>query len=385
MQKRIYFDFAASTPVDPEVLDAMLPYFSERYGNPSSVHSFGQDAQIAVDQARAKIAGVLGSLSQEVIFTASATEANNLAILGVLRQAVRKGNPVHVITSAIEHESILEPLAYAEKELGVTVSRLPVSKGGMVQLSDVEKALRPETALVSVMLANNEIGMIQPIAEITALVKKLAPSAVMHTDAVQAANYLSVLVRDLGIDMMTLSSHKIYGPKGAGILYAKKGTMFEPLVFGGGQEYGKRSGTENVPAIVGCAEALSRAQVAREEESRKVKALSDYFITEVLARIPGTILNGAKEPRLPNNANIFFPYMSAAELIVAFDMEGVAVSAGSACQSKALAESHVLTAIGLSKADAKSSLRFSFGKHLLKSDIDRVLDVLVKLTSKLKK
>lgn len=382
---KIYLDYAASTPVDPEVLEAMRPYFSERYGNPSSVHSFGQEAQIAVDQARAKIAGVLGCLSQEIIFTASATEANNLAVLGVLRQAARAGKPVHAVTSVIEHESVLEPFLYAEKELGVAVTRLPVTKDGLVRLEDVERALRPETALVSVMLANNEIGTVQPVAALAALVKKHAPSAVVHADAVQAANYLSVSVRDLGLDMMTLSSHKIYGPKGAGILYARKGVAFEPLVFGGGQEYGKRSGTENVPAIVGCAEALLRAQAAREAESRKVHALCDYFIREALNRIPQAVLNGAKEPRLPNNANILIPGASAADLIFALDMEGVAVSAGSACQSKALTQSHVLTAIGLSKAEAKSSLRFSFGKHTQKSDIDRVLDVLVKLTAKLKK
>ncbi len=400
--KKIYLDYAASTPVDKEVLQAMLPYLCEKYGNPSSAHSFGQDAQIAMDAARAKVAAALGCLSQEIIFTGSATEANNLAVVGVLREAVKKGKEVHAIVSAIEHESVLEPFFFAEKEWGVKVSRISVTKDGFIRPEMVKDALTEHTALVSVMYANNEIGTIQPIFEISEIIRNFKKELGMknkesgihsefrihnslfpffHTDAVQAANYLSLNVAELGVDMMTLSGHKIYGPKGVGALYIRKGTQIAPLLFGGGQEYGKRSGTENVPAIVGFAAALENAVARKEAETRTVKILTDYFMEQVVARVPDVRVNGSRENRLPNNANILFPGVRAADLIMALDMEGIAASAGSACQSKALAESHVLSALGLSKKDAQSSLRFSFGKYTTKEEVDTVLDILVKLVN----
>ncbi|MBI1754753.1 cysteine desulfurase [Candidatus Azambacteria bacterium] len=382
--KRIYLDYAASTPVDEEVLKAMLPYFSETYGNPSSVHAFGQDAQSAVDTARAKTAAALGCLSQEIIFTGSATEANNLALIGVAEEALKKRKNIHIISSRVEHESVLEPLSYLEKERGASVTYLPVTSGGFVRPEDVQNALREDTALVSIMYANNEVGTIQPIAEIANVIRAHNKKfrVFFHTDAAQAASYLPLAVAQLGVDLMTLSGHKMYGPKGVGALYIKKGTPVAPLVHGGGQEYGKRSGTENVPAVVGFAAALERAVAHREEAAGQAEALRNYFIAQITARIPDTRLNGSRENRLPNNANILFPGANAAELIVALDMEGIAVSAGSACQSKALAESHVLSAIGLSKKDAKSSLRFSFGNYTTKEDLDAVLDILVKLEKK---
>ena len=386
--QRIYLDYAASTPVDEDVLKAMMPYFSEIYGNPSSVHAFGQEAQAAVDKARAQIAGVLGCLSQEVIFTGSATEANNLAILGVLREAIKKVKGAHVVTSQIEHESVLEPLAYAEKELGVRVTHLPVTKEGLVRPEDVKKALSAETVLVSIIYANNEIGTIQPIGEISKVVAAYKKSAggeypYLHTDAAQAAYSLPLRVADMGVDMMTISGHKIHAPKGVGLLYAKKGMRLAPVLFGSGHEYGKRSSTENVPYIVGLARALSGA--AAHLYISRIRELRDYFISETLRKIEGTSLNGSTESRLPTNANILFRGVSAADLIMMLDMEGIAVSAGSACQSKALAESHVLSAIGLSKKDAKSSVRFSFGKYTTKEDVDRVVAVLVKLVNRFTK
>lgn len=385
--KRIYLDYAATTPLDETVLKAMLPYFSEKYGNPSSVHAFGQEAQGAVDAARAKVSAALSCLLQEVIFTGSATEANNMAVFGAMRAATRTGRKAHILTSAIEHKSMREPIAAVAKELGADVTYLPVGKDGVVRVEGVAKALRDDTALVSIMYANNEVGSIQPLAEISEIIKthkKLQASrsmfqALFHTDAAQAANYFSLSVAELGVDMMTLSGHKIYGPKGIGALYLKKGTPLTPLIFGSGQEYGKRSGTENVSHIVGFAVALERAGEEKEKESRRVAELRDYFVAQVLARIPNTSMNGGVKRRLPNNANVLFLGRSAPELILALDLAGVAVSAGSACQSKAISESHVLLALGLSKKDANSSIRFSLGRYTTKDDIDTALAALVKL------
>ena len=391
---RIYLDYSSTTPVDPAVLRAMLPYFSDNFGNPSSVHSFGQNAQRAVDSARQKTADFLGSLSQEIIFTGSATDANNLAILGIVGQIRRQRpkQPLHIIVSAIEHESVLAPARKAERDFGASVTYLPVNRDGFVDANALRDALTENTVLVSVMYANNEIGTIQPIAEIVKIIKahnqKLPATsyqlpALLHTDAAQAALYLPMKVADLGVDAFTLSGHKMYGPKGIGALYLKKGTLLDPLIVGAAQEYGKRAGTENVPYVVGLGEAVSLVSKWREE-NEKLKELRDYFVKEIKERISRASLNGASENRLPNNANIRFDGVNSADLLLLLDQEGIAVSAGSACESKAQTDSHVLRALGLSAAQTRSSLRFSLGQATTKDDLDRAIEVLVKLVKRLK-
>lgn len=390
--QRVYLDYSATTPVDKKVLTAMMPYFSKRFGNPSSVHGYGQEALVALDRARHAVADMLGCLSQEVIFTGSATEANNLALHGVARTILERKKPVHIITSAIEHESVQTPLAQLARNPNISVTYVPVSRDGFIDLDMFQNSLTEYTALVSVIYANNEIGTIQPIKEIADIIqahnKKFQVSGskfqvLFHTDAAQAAFYANMNVHELGVDLMTLSGHKMYAPKGVGVLYVKKGTPLAPLIFGSGQEYGKRSGTENIPGIVGMGEAC--AQIKENKEIvEKIKKLRDYFIAQVRIKIAIASLNGAEKRRLPGNANILFKNIRAQDLIVMLDSEGIAVSAGSACQSKALAFSHVLSAIGLSEKDARSSIRFSFGTYTTKKDIDRVVAVLVKLIKQLK-
>jgi len=387
--KRIYLDHAATTPLDGDVSAAMMPYFSEQFGNPSSVHSYGREAQQAVDRARHMVADVFGCLSQEVIFTGSATESNNFAIQGVVRNAQKRGNPVHVITSSIEHESVTSPCKQMERE-GVSVTYLPVSQDGFIDPTDVAQALTEHTVLVSVMYANNEIGTIQPISEISEIIqehnlktKSYKLKTVFHTDAAQAAYFLPCRVADLGVDLMTVSGHKAYGPKGTGVLYVKKNTELIPLIFGSGQEYGKRSGTENVPGIVGISTALAKAVADRDETGKRIIDLRDHLIARVCKEIPGASLNGSQKERLPGNANFLFRGTRSQDLLYMLDEEGVAASAGSACQSKALSYSHVLHALGLSEKDANASIRFSLGKDTTKKDIDSAVSILVKSIRKL--
>lgn len=384
--KRIYLDHAATTPLDGDVSAAMMPYFSEQFGNPSSVHAYGRDAQQAVDRARHTVADVFGCLSQEVIFTASATESNNCAIQGVVRHARVSGNPIHIVTSAIEHESVVSPLKQMERE-GVSVTYLPVSRDGFVDPNDVAHALTEHTVLVSIMYANNEIGTIQPIQKIAKIItdfrKKNKELPYFHTDAAQAAYFLPCRVADLGVDCMTVSGHKAYGPKGTGVLYIKKNTALTPLLFGSGQEYGKRSGTENVPGIVGISMALAKAAADRNETGKRISDLRDHFIARVCKEISGTTLNGAQKDRLPGNANFLFKGMRSQDLLYMLDEEGIAASAGSACQSKALSYSHVLHALGFSEKDANASIRFSLGKDTTKKDIDYTVSVLTRSIQKL--
>lgn len=385
--KRIYLDHAATTPLDSDVFAAMKPYFSEEFGNPSSVHSYGRDAQEAVDRARHAVAGVLGCLSQEVIFTGSATESNNCAIRGIVENAKKKGIVPHVIASSIEHESVASPLKALERD-GVSVTYLPVSKGGFVDPVAVADALTECTVLVTVMYANNEIGTIQPIRAIADIIgnfrKKNKEVVYFHTDAAQAAYFLPCRIADLGVDLMTLSGHKAYGPKGIGALYVKKNTPLAPLLLGSGQEYGKRSGTENVPGIVGMGAALAKAAQTREEVGKRVTELRDHFIARVQEEIPGAQLNGAQSDRLPGNANFLFQGVRSQDLLYMLDEEGIAASAGSACQSKALSYSHVLHELGLSEKDANASIRFSLGKDTTQKDIERAVAVLVQSIRRLK-
>jgi len=401
----VYLDYAASTPIDQSVLRAMLPYFREEYGNPSSIHGFGQRALAAIDEAREKVAAFLGSVPSEVIFTGSATEANNLAIQGVVRssQSAVNGAP-HIITSQIEHDSVLEVCRQLEKE-GVEVTYLPVTKEGLVLASDLEKALKHNTILVSIMYANNEIGTIQPIAETANIIKNentkrhtlsaKHPRIIFHTDAVQAANYLNCNIDKLGVDLLTLSAHKIYGPKGVGALYIRKGTVLRPLISGGGQEFNLRPGTENVAGIVGFGAAITQvtrlrqgyggqagnklpafAKAAAGKQVTGITSLRDMLINKMLKNIPRARLNGSAEIRLANNANFCFPGVDAESLIIALDQKGIAVSSGSACSTRAIKPSHVLRAIGLSDKDARSSVRFSLGRYSTAAEINYLMEIL---------
>lgn len=396
---RIYFDYASSTPVDPEVIRAMSPYFAKQFGNPGSLHSFGQEAQAAIDRSREVLTRSLGAEFREIVFTGSATEANNLALRGVLRAFLSGrasgacGNlRPRIIVSSIEHESILRTARDLEKE-GVETVSVPVGKEGVIDLGVLERALRAETILVSVMFANNEIGTIQPIAEISDMLCRFREKnssglfPLFHTDAVQAFQFLDCNVKDLGVDLLTLSAHKIYGPKGIGMLYIKKGGMAEkkegsyafisPVITGGGQEFNFRSGTENVPFMCGFAKAVELASSLRISESKRIRALKDHFWKKLKMAYPSIGVNGPLDSRsLPNIINVYFPKYSAEELLMKFDLRGMAVSSGSACAARSPGPSHVLAALGVSAERAKSSIRFSFGKATTKHEIDSALRII---------
>lgn len=402
VKKQIYFDYAATTPIDSDVLRQMMPYLKENYGNPSSVHSLGQKAVIAIDEAREQIAQFLNCLSEEIIFTGSATEANNLAIKGVIESSKfqvpssklhASSFKPHIITSQIEHHAVLEPCCQAEKR-GAEVTYLPVDKEGLISALDVKKAIKPQTILVSIVYANNEIGAIQPIAEIGNIIYKLRNSKsqalnskqypIFHTDAVQAVNYLDCDVKKLNIDLLTISGHKIYGPKGIGALFIKKGTPIEPQILGGGQEFNFRSGTENVAGIVGLGAAIKKAQTLKLK-NKNLEKLRDKLIDRILASIPGSQLNGSRKKRLPNNINISFKDVEGEAIAINLDYEGIAVSTGSACSSKSLESSHVLLALDSSHERAHGSLRFSLGKNTTEKEIDRILNILPRIIKRLRK
>ncbi|MGC9603041.1 MAG: cysteine desulfurase family protein [Minisyncoccia bacterium] len=374
--KRIYLDFAASTPTDPAVVKAMMPYFTEEFGNPGSLHSFGQEAQGAVDKARESVAKAIGADFREVIFTGSATEANNLVLRGVTG-AARPIRP-KIIISSIEHESILDTARDLEKDAclrrqGVEMVYIPVDKKGIVDIEKIKDALDGRTTLVSVMYVNNEIGSIQPIQEISRLIKNSGGHALLHTDAAQAFNYFDCNVKKLGVDLMTLSGQKIYGPKGIGALYVGKSAQekLKPIVTGGGQEFGLRSGTENVAAIVGFGKAVELAEKSRSKNTKEVKALKDYFWRGLKKFYPQAEMNG--DSKAPHILNVYFPTEYAGDLLVKLDIAGVAASAGSACSARSYAPSPVLQALGLSQERVRGSLRFSFGKTLKTEDMKRAL------------
>ncbi|MDO8443507.1 MAG: cysteine desulfurase family protein [Candidatus Azambacteria bacterium] len=392
---KIYLDYAATTPVDREVMKAMLPYFSDKFGNASSIHSFGQEAITAVDQAREKIARYFDCDFTEIIFTGSATESNNLAIMGIVKKIFhptgdhpKGGNfqKKHIITTAIEHESALEPLRELGKA-GCEITYLPVDKEGLLKISDLEKSIKDTTILVSIIYANNEIGTIQPIKEIGKLLEKInkkrkeigLSKIYFHTDAVQALNYLECRPDWLKVDLLTFSGHKIYGPKGIGGLYIRKGTSLSPIVSGGGQEFGLRSGTENIASIVGLAKAVESASTNKEKNYKKVLDLRNQMLTDIIKYRKGTVkLNGSPKSYLPNILNLRFLGLSNETLIVALDQVGVAVSAGSACSGRALSVSHVLTAIGLTPKQAKESIRISIGKNTTKQEIKKAVRIINK-------
>lgn len=396
-KNKIYLDYSATTPVDPRVAKKMMPYFSKEYGNPSSIHQFGQKALGAIDEARQKIASFLGCKASEIVFTGSATEANNLAIKGVVYKlySINPNFKPHIITTKIEHDSILKVCEFLERE-GVEVTYLSPTTEGIVQPKDIQKALKENTALVSVMYANNEIGTIQPITEISKVIESFRRQnsklpglnyqlPLFHTDAVQAVNYLDCNVNTLGVDLLTVSGHKIYGPKGVGALYVKTGIVLEPILHGGGQEKGLRSGTENVPAIVGLGEAISLvSKLKTQGHVTKLINLRDRLISGILKSIPEAKLNGSRKHRLPNNINFYFPGVDSETLIIALDQKGIAVSSGSACSTRSIEPSHVLLAIGLSPQQAKSCLRITLGRYTTKDEIDYFLKVLPSIIKKIK-
>lgn len=375
--KTIYMDHAATTPVRPEVLQAMIPYFTEQFGNASSIYRLGRENRKAVDAARADIAGALHAEPTEIFFTASGSEADNWAIKGAARAA--KGR--HLITSSIEHPAVLNVFEFLGKN-GFEVTYLPVDSEGIVHPDALKAAMRADTILVSVMMANNEIGTIQPIAELAAIARD--GGALFHTDAVQAAGNIVVDVKALGVDLLTISGHKFYGPKGIGALYIRKGLKIEPLIHGGHQERGKRAGTENVPGIVGMAKALVIATEQLDAHAAKLLVLRERVLAGVMERIPHVKLNGHPTQRLPGNLNLSFRFIEGESLLLMLDMKGIAASSGSACTSGSLDPSHVLLAIGLPHEIAHGSLRLSFGDMNTVEDADYVLGHLVAIVDRLR-
>ena len=382
----IYLDHAGTTPTDPEVLEAMLPYFSHFYGNPSSIHNVGQEARHALDTARERVAAVLNCRNNEVVFTSGGTEADNAAIHGSAVALQGTGN--HIITTSVEHHAVLHTCQYLES-MGFDVTYLPVDDYGAVSPEAVSEAITDRTTVVSVMYANNEIGTINPISEIGQAVRgraaELGRTIVMHTDAVQAAGYLDLNVGRLCVDMLSLSGHKFHGPKGTGVLYVRRGTPFMPLILGGGQERERRAGTENIPGIVGISVALELAEAEREETGARCTALRDRIIQVVSERVPNCVLNGHPADRLPNNVNFSFRGIEGEPILLGLDMAQIAASSGSACSSGSLEPSHVLLALGQSAELARGSLRITLGKENTAEEVDYMLEVLVGLVERLRR
>ncbi len=372
--RRVYMDHAATTPVAAEVVKIMAPFFSQKYGNASSLHSFGREAKQAIEKGRCAVAGLVGAEPHEVIFTSGGTEADNLAIKGI----VRPGD--HLVTSRIEHHAVLNVCRFMEGQ-GVEVTYLPVDRFGLVRPEDVENALKKNTKLVSIMHANNEIGTIEPVREIAGICKK--HGALFHTDAVQTFGKIPIDMKKMGIDMLSASSHKIYGPKGIGCLFVRDGIKPRPLIHGGGHETGLRSGTENVPGVVGFAKACELAKTSMSGEGKRLVGLRDKLVKGVL-KLPDTRLNGHPTRRVPGNANFSFSFIEGESLILRLDENGIAASTGSACSTRELTPSHVLTAIGLGQMEAHGSLRLTLGKQNTKEDVDYVLRVLPGIVGELR-
>ena len=376
----VYLDHAATTAVHPQVVEAMLPYFGERYGNASSVHSLGREARRAVDGARATVAGILNCSPKEIVFTSCGTESDNLAIRGVCWMYERKGD--HVITSSVEHHAVSHTCEQMERQFGFEVTYLPVDEYGLVDPADVERAIADTTILISIMYANNEVGTVEPIAEIGELARR--KGIPFHTDAVQAAGALSLDVQELNVDLLTLSGHKFYGPKGVGVLYVREGTDLLCSQTGGEHEWGLRSGTENVAGIVGLATALRLAEEHREKESERLAALRNRLVEGVLSSIDHCRLLGHPTKRLPNNANIAFEYVEGEGILLALDMEGIAASSGSACSTGSSDPSHVALAMGVRPELARGAIRMTLGRENTEEDVDRVLKVFPGIVEKLR-
>ena len=376
-ERRIYMDNAATTATRPEVLEAMLPYFTQHYGNPSSIHAFGRDARRALENARKQVAAALKCEPREVYFTAGGSESDNWAI----RCALQNKQGKHIITSAIEHHAVLHTCEYMEKQ-GYEVTYLPVDEYGIVSVEDVRKAIRPDTALITIMAANNEIGSIQPIAEIGKIAREAG--ILFHTDAVQAIGAIPVDVKEWSVDMLSLSGHKFHAPKGVGALYIRKGIRISNLIYGGAQERGLRAGTENLPGIVGLGKAIELAVAELPEYAERVTRLRDKLIDGILSNISDVQLNGHRTQRLPGNVNVSVRYVEGEALLMRLDLAGIAASSGSACTSGSLDPSHVLLAIGLPHEIAHGSLRLSLGSETTEADVDYVIETLPNIVNTLR-
>jgi len=369
--RRVYFDHNATTPVAPEVLEAMLPFFAGEFGNASSIHSYGQRARAAVEQAREAVAALLGARPTEIVFTSGGTESDNLAIFGVLGAATRARK--HVITTQIEHHAVLNACQALERE-GVEVTYLPVNREGLVEPDDVRRALRPETVLITVMQANNELGTLQPIEEIGRIAAEA--DVCFHTDAVQSAGKVPVDVNRLQVDLLSLSGHKFHGPKGVGALYIRKGTQLKPILYGGHHQRDYRPGTENTAGIIGLGKAAELARAHLAQDAERIAALRAQLELAILERVPHARVNGSRSHRTPNTTNITFSFVEGEALVIALDLKGVACSTGAACSSGAVEPSHVLTAIGLPPEEARASLRFSLGRANTAEEVDYALSVI---------
>jgi cysteine desulfurase len=365
--KRIYMDHSATTPVAPEVLEAMLPYFSDKFGNASSLHSFGLEAKEALEESREKVAGLLGAKPEEIIFTAGGTESDNLALKGIARKNQKSGK--HIITTQVEHPAILECCRRLERE-GFEVTYLPVTNEGLVEIATLESAIRSDTILISVMHANNEVGTIQPMEEIGRLAAE--KDIYLHTDAVQSVGKIPTDVNKLGVDLLSLSAHKLYGPKGVGALYIRKGTRLESIIQGGGHEHGLRSGTENIAGIVGLARAADLAGETMTMEAERLTRLRDRLAELVLSKVKEAWINGTMKMRLPGNLNFGFKYVEGESLLLFLDSKGISVSTGSACSSHKLEPSHVLLSLGLKPEECHGSLRITLGRSNTMEEVDYV-------------
>ena len=378
--RKIYMDYSATTPVKQEVVDEMMPYFTQYFGNASSFHAFGREAKTALDKARGEVANLINAKTNEIYFTAGGTESDNWAIEGVAFAHKNKGN--HIITSKIEHHGVLHVCEYLEKHHGFEVTYLDVDAEGKVKLEDLEAAIKDTTILITIMYANNEIGTIQPIKEIGEIAKK--HNIIFHTDAVQAAGNIEIDVKELNVDLMSMSSHKIYGPKGIGALYIKTGTKLHSFVHGGSQERRRRAGTENLPAIIGYGKAAQLAKDGMEEHINKLTSLRKKLIDGILERIPYTRVNGSLTDRLPGNVNFSFEFIEGEGILLMLDMLGIAASSGSACTSGSLDPSHVLMAIGLPHEIAHGSLRLSIGDFTTEEDVDYIIEKLPPVIERLR-
>ena len=379
MEKNVYLDHAATTYVKKEVLDEMMPYFRQSFGNPSSIYKLGQENKRAVDLAKERIASAIGATPNEIYFTAGGCEADNWVLKGIAFANMNKGN--HIITTAIEHPAIINSCKFLEKH-GFEVTFIGVDENGQVRLDELENAIKDNTILISVMFANNEIGTVQRIKKIAEIAKK--HNVYFHTDAVQAVGSLRIDVKDLGVDMLSMSGHKFYGPKGIGALYIKKGTKIDNLIHGGSQEQGKRAGTENVPAIVGMGKAIELAYDNFDETTNRIIELREKLINGVLNNIPHVRLNGHRTERLPGNTNFSFSFIEGESLLLMLNMKGVSGSSGSACSSGSLDPSHVLLAIGLDHGTAHGSLRLTLGAETTEEDINYVLEILPGIVERLR-
>jgi len=377
--RRVYLDYNATTPVAPEVLAAMLPYFSEEYGNANSIHAFGQHGRGAVEEARISVAELLGARPADILFTSGGTESNNHAILGVVEAAA--GESKHVITTAVEHNAALDPCRALERR-GVRLTVLPVNREGIVAPEDIRKAICPDTVLITIMLANNELGTIQPIEEIGRIAAERG--VLLHTDAVQAAGKVPVNVIQLGVHLLSISGHKIYGPKGVGALYVRRGFRLEPLMYGGHHERDRRPGTENVAGIVGLGKAARLAMNRLKEGGGHLCRLRDLLERGLLDRIPQARSNGSRVQRTPNTTNLTFPFVEGEAMVIALDLKGIACSTGAACSSGAVEPSHVLTAIGLPPEEARATLRFSLGHQTTDEEVEYALETIPPVIERLR-